>query len=544
MNIAKRIEQLALTQPHKAATIFPQRANLFGIPKYKYSHLTFEQLDTLAGQFAKGLLTAGLKPGDKTLLFIRPCLEFHALVFALFKAGIVPVLIDPGMGKKNLLTAIKEVQPKGLIAEPIVHLLRFFYPKEFQSIQVAVTNRTIPLTKIHNFYHWTKISSPEPAKEVSKDELAAILFTSGGTGKPKGVEYTHSIFDKQTSILQEMFQLTNKDVDLPGFPLFSLFTLAMGMSSCVPDMDPSKPAKCVPQKLVQNILDTKASFLAGSPAIWKRVGEYCLKNNITLPSVRALAMFGAPVSNELHRIFEKVLINGTTYTPYGATESLPVSNISGKEVLQYTANETDNGSGTCVGKPAPEIEIKIIPITDFPIAEISQTPNLPAMMKGEIIVKGEVATKRYHQESGATELAKIHDGESFWHRMGDIGYLDHQGRLWFCGRKSHRVETATDSLFPTPIESIFNNHPSVIRSALIGLGTPGKQTPAIVIQADEKQMIHKEKLYADLKLYAQKNSMTKDIDKFYFAESLPVDIRHNIKIDRLKLKAQAEGGRL
>lgn len=544
MNIAQRIELMAKRHPNKKATLFPKRVNFFGSPRYEYSALTFQQLDQLSSQFAQGLLDAGLQAGDKTLLFIKPCLEFHALVFALFKAGIVPVLIDPGMGKDNLLKAIQEVKPKGLIAEPIVHFLKWLYPSQFQSIKVSVSNRSIPFSKIENFHSWKQKSSKLNAKDVDKDELAAILFTSGGTGKPKGVEYTHFIFDQQTSILQEMFDLTEKDVDLPGFPLFSLFTLAMGMSSCIPDMNPSKPAKCQPAKLVQNILDTKATFLAGSPAIWNRVGHYCAEKNIQLPSVRALAMFGAPVSNKLHLLFQNVLINGTTYTPYGATESLPVSNISGKEVLAETAHETDHGLGTCIGTPAPHIEIQIIKISDEAIQDISEVQFLDALEKGEIIVKGHVATKAYHQASEATRLAKIQDGESFWHRMGDIGYKDSQGRLWFCGRKTHRVETKTDRYFPTPIESIFNNHPNVMRSALIGIGRPGEQTPAIVIQADKKQLANRTQFSKELKDLAQSNDLTKNIDQFYFTKEFPVDIRHNIKIDRLKLKAQAERGQL
>jgi acyl-CoA synthetase (AMP-forming)/AMP-acid ligase II len=547
MNIAQRIEVLALEQPQKKATLFPKRSNLFGVSKYSYQNLNFETLNKRASQYAEGLLNAGLKPGDKTLLFIKPCLEFHALVFALFKAGIVPVLIDPGMGRKNLMQAIQDVKPKGLIAEPIIHLIKLFYPEVFSSIQVQVSNRSIPFTNIHNFYKWEQLPGTLKAKSVSKNELAAILFTSGGTGKPKGVEYTHTIFDQQTSILQEMFSLSHDDVDLPGFPLFSLFTLAMGMSSCVPDMNPSKPASCNPKKLVQNIIDTSSTFLAGSPAIWLRVGKYCQQESIQLPSVKCLAMFGAPVSNELHRIFERVLPNGTTYTPYGATESLPVSNISGKQVLNETAQDTDKGQGTCVGQPAPHIQIKIIPISDAAISDISQTPTLPPMVKGEIIVNGGVVTAAYHKESRATGLAKISDSTTargFWHRMGDIGYLDHQGRLWFCGRKSHRVETEKESLYPTPIESVFNNHPMVQRSALIGIGEYGKQIPAIVIQPNEEEMFDVRELKLEIAEFAKENPMTQKIQKIYLKETLPVDIRHNIKIDRLKLKSEAEGGRL
>lgn len=149
----------------------------------------------------------------------------------------------------------------------------------------------------------------------------------------RNVVYTHKIYYEQTRLLQELFSLDENEIDFPCFPLFSLFTLCMGMTSCIPDMNPSQPAKADPKQLVQNIKDNKVTFMAGSPAIWEALGSYCIKNNITLPSVKYLVMFGAPVRNELHKRFSRILPNRTTYTPYGATESLPVANISGQMVF-------------------------------------------------------------------------------------------------------------------------------------------------------------------------------------------------------------------
>lgn len=544
MNISNRITELAQKIPNKTATIYPKKKFPFFSSEYDYQSINFEKLERLSNQYANGLIQSGLKAGDKTLLFVRPCIEFHALVFGLFKAGIVPILIDPGMGKDNLLKAIAESSPKAMVAEPIVHLISYFYPQVFKSIAVKVSTKNIPLTSVKSFKNWETLPKTFSTYQSNEKDLAAILFTSGGTGKPKGVEYTHEIFDQQTTTLQSMFELTDQDVDLPGFPLFSLFTLAMGMSSCIPDMNPSKPAKCSAKKLVKNINDTKATFLAGSPAIWARVANYCELHNIQLPSVRILAMFGAPVANRVHQQFSKILTNGTTYTPYGATESLPVANISGKEILERTAAKTDSGSGTCVGTPAPGMEIRIISITDESINHISETTELSANQKGEIIVKGTVVTKAYHANQQANTKAKIYDDNGFWHRMGDIGYLDEEGQLWFCGRKTHRVQTKKEMMFPAPIEGIFNNHPMVSRSAFIGLGKAGEQIPAIVIQADPTQMVRKDHLTRDLQQLAEQHETTKEIKQIYFTENFPVDIRHNIKIDRLKLKQQAEDGLL
>lgn len=537
MNIAELIKEQAHFRPKSIATVMPKK-KLFG--GFSYTHLTFSELEEKIQSYAFHLKALGFHPGDRTLLFIKPCLEFHALVFALFRAGIIPVLIDPGMGRKNLLKAIEKTKPRGMIAESVVFVLKKLYPKSFKSIEIEVRKSEIK--------SWKKEIKEFPLFKPEKDSLAAILFTSGGTGTPKGVEYSHGILVEQTRLLKEMFHLSHEDKDLPGFPLFSLFTLAMGMQSCVPWMNPSKPARCNPQYLVQNILDTNATFVAGSPAIWQRVADYCLKENIKLEKVKSVVMFGAPVRTELHRKFSSILPNGTTYTPYGATEALPVSLMSGKEILEGHAFKTLEGAGTCIGKSVPNIEIKIIPVTDKEIFSMNETIILPPFERGEIIVKGPTVTRSYFDEDKATLRAKIFEiskSKDFWHRMGDLGYLDGNGNLWFCGRKDHRVETKNETLFSVNCEAIFNQHPLVARTALIGKGARTLEIPALVVETKRKiTRLEKSQLKEELLSLGQNFSHTSQIKDIYFMKKFPVDVRHNIKIDRLKLKNWAEEGRL
>jgi acyl-CoA synthetase (AMP-forming)/AMP-acid ligase II len=347
-------------------------------------------------------------------------------------------------------------------------------------------------------------------------------------------------------MLQKLYQLTSNDIDMPGFPLFSLFTVAMGLTSCIPDMDPTKPGKCDPKKIVQNIQDLTPTFVAGSPAIWERVADYCLLNNLTLPSIKYVVMFGAPVSVNIHRKFSHLLPNGTTYTPYGATEALPVCNISGNFILKKTASLSDIGHGTCVGFPAPNIEIKIIKISDQIISRFNKEIEQPTNQVGEIIVKGAIATREYLNLPEMTSEAKIYESDRldiFWHRMGDLGFIDDSGLLWFCGRKSHMVKTSEQNLYPIPIEAIFNNHPEVRRSALVGLGVAGRQIPAIVIERKDGHFLSGKRrsiFESELIAIAKKHPQAKEIQKFYLSKEFPVDVRHNIKIDRLKLKAEIE----
>ena len=543
MNIAARLTANAKNFPDKLAVVFPVLNKK--TKKYDYHSLTFRELDIRSNKFALQLEKLGLKKGDKTLLFLRPSLDFSAMTFALFKLGVIPVFIDPGMGRPNLMKCIKEAKPIGLIAEKEVHLARLFFPLTFKSVKFNVTNGKRSWGKM------LKISKMKEEKNQlfksvspSDDETAAILFTSGGTGAPKGVVYSHQIFDQQTIILRDLYQLSSNDIDLPAFPLFSLFTIAMGMTSCIPDMDPSRPGQCDPRKLYQNIIDQKPTFVAGSPAIWERVADYCIENNLTLPSVKYVVMFGAPVSVAIHKKFKALLPNGTTFTPYGATEVLPVSNISGDFILKHTAMLTENGKGTCIGPVVPGSIVKIIKISDKIIEKLSDAKILAANEVGEIIVSGPTVTKEYLDLPEKTREAKIYDADIIWHRMGDMGFIDQDGLLWFLGRKGHRVETTNELMTPISCEAIFNKHPAVRRSALIGLGVLGTQTPAIVIERLDGQFLSgKERsiFESELLALAKKFPHTAMIQKIFLSKHFPVDVRHNIKIDRTKLKEEIEG---
>lgn len=542
MNIAQRLTENAKIFPDKKAVVFPKFNKK--TKRYNYESLTFRELDIRSNKFATSLSKMGLKKGDRTLLFLRPSLDFSAMTFALFKLGVVPVFIDPGMGRENLLKCIRECAPVALIAEKEVHIARLIFRKTFKSIKYNVTNGNRSWGKMQ------KISRMKEEKvqtfkseSFNPEDTAAILFTSGGTGAPKGVVYSHFIFDQQTSILKSLYNLTENDIDLPGFPLFSLFTIAMGMTSCIPDMDPSKPGQCNPAKLYQNIIDNKPTFVAGSPAIWERVADYCLEKGLTLPSIKYVVMFGAPVSVLIHRKFKSILPNGTTYTPYGATEALPVSSISGDFILRNTASFTENGKGTCIGPVVPGSEAKIIKITDAIIEKLSDAKILPSNEVGEIIICGPTVTKEYLDLPEKTREAKIYDGDKIWHRMGDMGFMDNEGKLWFLGRKAHRVETTEGLMTPIPAEAIFNKHPAVKRSALVGLGKKGKQTPAIVIERKDGQFLSgKERsiFESELLSLAKKFPHTSMIQKVYLSKHFPVDVRHNIKIDRKKLKEEIE----
>jgi acyl-CoA synthetase (AMP-forming)/AMP-acid ligase II len=541
MNIINDIEVWAIKNPQKTAIAW-ESTSLF---QSKFHKLSYRQLIENSNSFANGLTNLGVQKGDKALIFLKPSLDYHAIVFAVFKLGVIPVFIDPGMGKENLLKAVEESKPKLLIAERIVHVLAKLNSKSFESAKYLVTNKTMPFSNIHSLNSLKDNNKSYETTQLSPDELSAILYTSGGTGKPKGVNYSHQIFLEQKRILQKTYKLTEDDVDLPGFPLFSLFTLAMGMKSVIPNMNPAKPSKASGRKIVKNIHDNQVTFAAGSPAIWKNVSEYCLSVGEKLPSIKYMVMFGAPVSNKIHRDFSNILDKGTTYTPYGATESLPVSNIAGSFILKETSERTNMGKGTCIGKIVEGIECKIIKVSDETITNFNEIQELNINEVGEIIVTGKVVTELYFNNEEATKKSKIYDGEKVWHRVGDLGYFDEEANLWFCGRKIHRVDTNLLTHYSVTCESIFNQHPEVERSALIGLGQSGNQKPAIVIERKRPLLNSKRKQFESELLNLAKNfEHTKDIVDIFYCPKFPVDIRHNIKINRTQLADKAMRGQL
>lgn len=508
------------------------------------AQITFKQLEEESNLIASGLLHQGMEKGDRILLMVPYGTDFVTLTFGLFKAGAIPTLIDPGLGKKNVLHCIEQSQPQGMIAIPLAHAVKTLVPAPFKSIRFSVT--------VGKKWFWRGLTLKEvkgngtthfQMGETSEEQTAAVLFTSGSTGPAKGVLYTHGMFDQQTRILREYFGIVPGEKDLPTFPLFGLFSTGMGMTSVIPNMDPTRPAKVNPENIIGPIKDHGITSSFGSPALWDTVSRYCKINKIQLPSLRRILIAGAPVPGTLLKRFESILApECRVLTPYGATEALPVTSIERQEITHDTWKKSEKGQGTCVGKPVPGVEIKIIRISDEAIPEWTAELEIPMGQIGEIIVKAPWVTKSYFNRVDVTNLAKIPDGKTFWHRMGDVGKLDERNRLWFCGRKSHRVIIGSETLFTIPCEAIFNQHPDVKRSALVGKGLGSNREPVIIIEPANKcdRNKNRETFTRELLELGATFQHTRSIKKILFYPDFPVDVRHNAKIFREKLATWAE----
>jgi acyl-CoA synthetase (AMP-forming)/AMP-acid ligase II len=545
-NIAAKLTEMARRQPHTPAIYFPERRE--SPDRVLYSHYTFAQLDEESDLLAKGLERLGIKRGTRTVLMVKPSLEFFALTFAIFKLGAVPVMVDPGIGTKSLKICLGESRPTAFIGIPKAQIARMVLGWARSTVERVITVaapwwwmgdtlaevRAAARSDEHRF----QMADTQP------DELAAILFTSGSTGVPKGVMYTHGNFMAQVEAIRETYQIQPGEIDLPTFPLFALFDPALGMSTVIPEMDFTRPADVNPSYLFQAIRDFGITNMFGSPALLDTVAREGEVQQMKLPTLRRVISAGAPVPAAVMASFSEMLSEETQiFTPYGATESLPVASIGSHQLLDPELRAlTETGHGVCVGRPVDIVEARIIRIDDGPIETWVEVEEVAVGQVGEICVKGPQVTRSYFAREESTALAKIVDGEHFWHRMGDLGFFDESGALWFCGRKSHRLELESGPMFTVPCELVFNTHADVYRSALIGFEKDGRTHPVIVVETEElMDRADQKRLETELLELAKTRSHTEKIRNVLFHDDFPVDIRHNAKINRPALQQWAQG---
>lgn len=552
-NIAAHLPRMARLQPDTLAIAVPIGNG--------YRRYTFAELDRESDRYARGLETYGIGRGTRTVVMVPPGFEFFTLTFALFKAAAVPVLVDPGMGVRNLRTCLEEAEPEAFIGIPKAHLARRLLGwAASASKKIVVTPSDSWLTRLTTGAEALSSvvdrampagsDSAFPVVDADDDEVAAILFTSGSTGVPKGAVYTHGNFAAQVEKIRDTYSIEPGEIDLPTFPLFGLFDPALGMSAVIPEMDFTRPAKADPRKLEAAITEFGITNMFGSPALINRFGRYGVEHEVKLPTLRRVLSAGAPVAPQVLERFQQLLSDDVqVFTPYGATEALPVSSIGSREVLTETGAKTARGEGVCVGRPVAGVEVKIIEITDEPIEPWSEKLVVEPGTIGEIVVRGENVTRSYYRRDHSTALAKIScddSEEEFYHRMGDLGYFDDDGRLWFCGRKSHRVRLANETLFTIPCEGIFNAHPRVFRSALVGVPESASHSEAdleavicVELEESERTRGDEKSLIAELRALALEHESTRRIEAYLIHPSFPVDIRHNAKIFREKLAVWA-----
>ena len=540
INIADILALRAESQGDQIAIRCPGRKGGNGFRRYDDT-ISYSALHERSTAIAKGLQVYGVGQGVRAAVMLKPSIEFFLVMFALLKIGAVPVLIDPGIARSALKQCLAEAQPKAFIGIPLAQAAKLVLGWA-PSVRLKVTTGPLALFGGKSLQAIERLgrASKRSLPEIQRDDAAAILFTSGSTGVPKGVLYRHRHFVAQVQLLKQAFSVEPGGVSLPTFPPFALFDPALGLTSVIPDMDPRQPGKADPEKLLHAINSFQVTQLFGSPALMKVLADY----GKPLPSLRCVISAGAPVpAGTVEKIRGLCGPEAGFWTPYGATECLPVAVIEGAQ-LQLTRVGTDQGFGTCIGWPLPENTVRLIKISDEALEHWDDALLAEEGEIGELTVAGPSATDSYIARAEANRFGKIHEtladgSQRIVHRMGDLAWQDAQGRLWFCGRKSQRLQTRQGLLGTENVEPIFNLHPAVSRSALVGIGASPLQKPVLCIERQQGNDMSEQQLFADLLAMARTHRHTQHIDSFLIHPGFPVDIRHNAKIGREQLAVWA-----
>jgi acyl-CoA synthetase (AMP-forming)/AMP-acid ligase II len=529
-NITDYLFDFANSNPDKPALLYPNR-------------ITFSELCKTINNYANGFLKNGISKGSKTIVLITPGVELFAATFALLRIGAVPVMIDPGMGNKNMSVALSKARADAFVGMPKAMFLKYIFPQYFKTVKVWISTYRCWFWQGVSLKHFMRFQDKEYSScKVEPNDTAAVFFTSGSTGPAKGVIYRSSMIDAQIQCLKNHFKYSPYEIDLCTFPLIGLLIMCLGLSVVLSDMDMTHPAKLNPEKLVQNFSQFGCTHLFCSPMVLQKLAKFGNENHIQLSTLKRVMTAGAPVSTDLLREFSKLLPESSEiHTPYGATEALPVTDIGHRELLELDKKYENHFQGICVGYPLEDIDLQIISISDEPIKLWLGVQKLNTGEVGEIVVSGPNVTQEYLANDEANLKSKIFDTDSgkYWHRTGDLGRLDEGGRVWFYGRKSQRVITKNVTLFTIPCESVINQHPKVSRSALVGVKFQNEHVPVICIES-VSGIKRTKKLKKELLDLAASNTLTMEIRVVLFHKKFPVDPRHNAKIFREKLAVWAQ----
>ena len=518
------LAERAREHPDRAALILPRGTG--------FATTTYGRLDARVDTVAAGLLHTGLRPGMRTALLVPPTVDFFVLAFALLRLRAVPVLVDPGIGRDKVHGCLAEAAPEAFVGVAKAHLARRVLGWA-ASARVLVTAGRVAVpgtTGLRRLEEAGRRRRPFVVPERPAGTPAAILFTSGSTGPPKGVEHGDTQLLAQARLIAELYGLGPGEVSLSTFPPFALFGPALGMTTVVPRMDATRPAAVRPARVVGAANRFGATVMFGSPALLDTVS----RGGGSMPTLRRVISAGAPVPRSVQRRTLAMLGPAAqVHTPYGATEALPVATIGSAELLGLPE------AGICVGRPVPGVDVALVRITDEPIVRMTDDLLVVVGEVGEVVVRGPVVSPAYADRPDATAAAKLDWDGQVAHRMGDLASCDGEGRLWFAGRKAHVVHTAAGPLYSVPCEEVFNLHPAVRRSALVGTGPRGAQVPVLVVQLEPGQ-VASDGLTAELRALGAADARTRTIERVLYRADLPVDIRHNSKIDRPLLAVWAQ----
>ncbi|HUQ03220.1 MAG TPA: fatty acid CoA ligase family protein [Kofleriaceae bacterium] len=539
-NLADIALSVARTDPDRLAVVEPNGRDLRG--RRKYVKHTYRELSHDVESVAVGLRELGIAERTRTVFMAPPSYGACVTGLALTRVGATTVWIDPSVGYLNVAERLRRLEPEAFVGIPLAHLARtaFGWGPRFVGKAVVIGGPGFP-----GAHRWESLRRPPPAAphapDVRPDDTATIMYTTGSTGPAKPALYQHRNLCGIYRLVHKTWRFAETGgvpVDMPVFPAFFTIGLSARGTVVIPPIDyvREKPAKADPEALVDVINDCGVQTLFASPVILENIARLGEERGLTAPSLRTVIGGGAPLYAHVMRPLRKMMgEGGEMHADYGATEALPATEMPGREALLETFHSTARGAGLCVGRPFDGVEVKIVSIVDGPVATLADAHELPTGGIGEIVVRGEHVSPEYADDPASTKKNKISDGQGgVWHRLGDAGYVDDTGRVWCVGRLGHRVETAAGPMFPLMCEPIFDAHPQVRRTGLVGVPSGvGTMTPVICVELEASARdADKTEVRDQLLALAAQNPVTASIRTVLFHPRLPVDPRHNSKIER------------
>ncbi|HNB36200.1 MAG TPA: AMP-binding protein, partial [Anaerolineales bacterium] len=420
MNIFDRFERNVINHPNKPAFIY--------FDKTRWKILTYKDILDKTQRFIAGLETGRYTSGMTAAVMSPPSADFFPFALALLKLGIVPILVEPALGIKKIREIYAESKPDIFVGNALTHALRMVFGWGRGSVKYNLSIAGIESGK------WKGPSLSTPHFPLSSASPAAIIYTSGSTGLPKGAVYTQENLAAQLELLRNTFNITPNEIDLPAFPLYALIDLLLGVTSVIPDITFPVPGKTNPTKVIDAIQTFNVTNMFASPVVLEILSSFAENNNssshpILLSSLKRIITAGAPATIGLQKRFRNLLADHTDlFGIYGATETLPIAKVESREVFALE-EKIKNGVGIYLGKPIEGVTVRIIPITDEPIAEWQDSLTVKPNVVGEITVQSPATTRAYIHREDANRISKIEYREDIIHRMGDVGYFDEEGRL-------------------------------------------------------------------------------------------------------------------
>jgi acyl-CoA synthetase (AMP-forming)/AMP-acid ligase II len=560
MQLFDTFERVAASQPNKPAFIyFSERAKKWGV-------FTYQQFADSTNRFLLGLQACSLTPNMSAAVMTPPSIEFFPFACALLKFGIIPIILDPAVGLKKVGEILHESQPDIFVGNGLTHTLRVLF-----GWGKGTVKHNLSIARVESRKLKVEVQLPITFHSPLSTPPAAIIYTSGSTGLPKGVIYTQSNLAAQLELLKNTFQISPDEIDLPAFPLYALIDVLLGVTSVIPDVTFPVPAKTDAAKVIQAIQRFNVTSMFASPVVLNLLSSFAENNHsssqpIILSSLKRIITAGAPAAIPLQQKFRTLLEDHTAlFGIYGATETLPIAKIESREIFSLK-EKTEHGAGVCLGKPIDGVTVRIIGISESAIPEWQDSLTVESTVVGEITVQSAATTRGYLNRPESNRISKISrhcevgalpneaisgldhkiasgkeqdrprtDEKDIIHRMGEVGYFDEEGRLWYCGRKSHRVVTKDGVMFTEQIENIFNAHPQVNRTALVGVN----REPVLWVELKKDTKENKDKIKQGLIDLAKQHPQASKIKAFLFMKKFPTDVRHNSKIIREQLAKQA-----